>query len=253
MGFFDKKAICCVCNKEVGLNRYKIKTSDDWICPECFKIAGGAMNVDIAHVTGDELKRIVYDKKNCEKSDSLNTGKKMYQYCIDNGYGKGFTDKWGIKHFNVIADSLKNNENVLMAFIGIHNYISPTKHDGNYAFAITDNKILIAQQKVVGESLYSINLKNINDIAYKSGAIFGILTIDTFKEKFNVGLDSISANKVSMKVREVIDDILYNNSSNAAPVPSSSADELLKFKQLLDSGIITQEEFDFKKKQILGM
>lgn len=33
----------------------------------------------------------------------------------------------------------------------------------------------------------------------------------------------------------------------------SSADELKKFKDLLDSGIITQEEFDEKKKQLLGL
>lgn len=33
----------------------------------------------------------------------------------------------------------------------------------------------------------------------------------------------------------------------------SSADEILKFKQLLDAGIITQEEFDAKKKQLLGL
>ena len=33
----------------------------------------------------------------------------------------------------------------------------------------------------------------------------------------------------------------------------STADELKKFKELLDSGIITQEEFDAKKKQLLGL
>ena len=33
----------------------------------------------------------------------------------------------------------------------------------------------------------------------------------------------------------------------------SQADELKKFKELLDSGIITQEEFDAKKKQLLGL
>jgi hypothetical protein len=31
------------------------------------------------------------------------------------------------------------------------------------------------------------------------------------------------------------------------------ADELKKFKGLLDMGIITQEEFDAKKKQLLGL
>lgn len=33
----------------------------------------------------------------------------------------------------------------------------------------------------------------------------------------------------------------------------STADEILKFKQLLDMGAITQEEFDAKKKQLLGL
>lgn len=32
-----------------------------------------------------------------------------------------------------------------------------------------------------------------------------------------------------------------------------AADELKKFKELLDSGILTQEEFDAKKKQLLGL
>ena len=33
----------------------------------------------------------------------------------------------------------------------------------------------------------------------------------------------------------------------------SSLDELLTYKELVDSGVLTQEEFDAKKKQILGM
>ena len=36
-------------------------------------------------------------------------------------------------------------------------------------------------------------------------------------------------------------------------VPSSAADEIKKFKELLDSGIISQEEFEAKKKQLLGL
>ena len=36
-------------------------------------------------------------------------------------------------------------------------------------------------------------------------------------------------------------------------ISASNADELKKFKELLDSGVITQEEFDAKKKQLLGL
>lgn len=40
----------------------------------------------------------------------------------------------------------------------------------------------------------------------------------------------------------------------AAPVDvSTAADDLLKLKELLDAGILTQEEFDAKKKQLLGL
>lgn len=43
------------------------------------------------------------------------------------------------------------------------------------------------------------------------------------------------------------------NQKTVNPTPLSAADELKKFKELLDSGIITQEEFDAKKKQLLGL
>ena len=55
---------------------------------------------------------------------------------------------------------------------------------------------------------------------------------------------------------------LMNQPNEAVPAPSSpvisspafsAADEILKFKKLMDDGIITQEEFDAKKKQLLGM
>lgn len=43
------------------------------------------------------------------------------------------------------------------------------------------------------------------------------------------------------------------NESSRIPAGLSSADELKKFKELLDSGVITQEEFEVKKKQLLGL
>lgn len=43
------------------------------------------------------------------------------------------------------------------------------------------------------------------------------------------------------------------DSANVAAAPQSSADELKKYKELLESGAITQEEFEAKKKQLLGL
>lgn len=44
-----------------------------------------------------------------------------------------------------------------------------------------------------------------------------------------------------------------NTTTIRQELPQSNADEIRKYKQLLDDGVITQEEFDAKKKQLLGL
>ena len=44
-----------------------------------------------------------------------------------------------------------------------------------------------------------------------------------------------------------------NQSNNTTVSTVSPAEEIKKFKELLDMGVITQEEFDAKKKQLLGL
>lgn len=46
---------------------------------------------------------------------------------------------------------------------------------------------------------------------------------------------------------------LINQKSSDTSALISAADELKKFKDLFDIGVITQEEFDAKKKQLLGI
>ncbi|MCI7741234.1 MAG: SHOCT domain-containing protein [Clostridiales bacterium] len=51
-----------------------------------------------------------------------------------------------------------------------------------------------------------------------------------------------------------ISEMIQKRPTNTTVVQNvSNADELAKFKDLLDKGIITQEEFDAKKKQLLGL
>lgn len=71
----------------------------------------------------------------------------------------------------------------------------------------------------------------------------------TFEEGLNPEME-IVAEHIKKKVEET------KRQKNAPVVVTnqvSSADELKKFKELLDMGVITQEEFDAKKKQLLGL
>ena len=54
---------------------------------------------------------------------NLNAAKQMYQYCVDNHFGNGMNEKWGIKHFKLIEQALQSDEEVLMCFIGLQNYV----------------------------------------------------------------------------------------------------------------------------------
>jgi len=54
------------------------------------------------------------------------------------------------------------------------------------------------------------------------------------------------------KVRDYVENIISGRSTHMAQ-PATPADEIRKYKQLLDDGIITQEEFDIKKKELLGL
>ena len=56
------------------------------------------------------------------------------------------------------------------------------------------------------------------------------------------------------QIHRAINDLLIARQSKPAVTSGDSpSDELRKYKELLDSGIITQEEFDAKKKQLLGL
>lgn len=59
----------------------------------------------------------------------------------------------------------------------------------------------------------------------------------------------------SSSLTEITDDEqeASNNLESPSAPQTSAADEIKKFKELLDSGIITQAEFDAKKKQLLGL
>lgn len=64
-----------------------------------------------------------------------------------------------------------------------------------------------------------------------------------------IGNDNlVSVTGTAVKVKDAEQATVNANDSTV-----SGADEIIKYKNLLDSGIITQDEFDAKKKQLLGL
>ena len=116
--------------------------------------------------------------------------------------------------------------------------------------------ITVTNRRIYGR--YS--MKNKIDLPLDS---ISAVTYNSFSEAIVVttptGLISICQCVNREAVYETITQLLIerqnknNSGTSSAGVGMHSTDELKKYKELLDSGVITQEEFDAKKKQLLGL
>lgn len=175
----------------------------------------------------------------------FNNGSEMYEYIENNKLGYELTKGFAIKHCDLLLSKLQPDEEILVPFLGLHNYQNPTKHDKTFAFALTNKRFVLAQKRLIGEAYQSILLDNLNDITYNKGLLGGVLEVDTIKERFNVYAQKQFIGNIY--------DLLHTNLEKLKSTTntSSNLDEILKLKQLLDVGAITQEEFENKKAQLL--
>lgn len=173
------------------------------------------------------------------------------------------------KAFQLIADTLFEDEEVsfclsLITWHKITKMNTPTMMD-NGAIAITNKRLLISGR------LSGLLLKQSFCDTHSIASIQSVSVVSQAIRKFNIAtirIETLGDVDLQMSVpldksQQIVSELSYaiESSKNAANTTTttnvyqaqSAADEILKFKQLLDSGIITQEEFDAKKKQLLGL
>ncbi len=115
--------------------------------------------------------------------------------------------------------------------------------------------LVITDKRIHGKAAFGKNVNLPVDMISAVGTgIFKSFTVSTSSGMINFYLlDNLD------EINNAVTKLLLNRqqknetSTQSAPVSSSAADELKKYKELLDSGAITQEEFDTKKNQLLGL
>ncbi|MFF2793332.1 SHOCT domain-containing protein [Lysinibacillus xylanilyticus] len=114
---------------------------------------------------------------------------------------------------------------------------------------------------IAGWSLIGSTLGNAGSIAGSMGANIGkdksIATLFLKRENGDKVPLVIKCDKKDLERLSLLIVAEEEESAQAAVTPSPSSaiptDELIKLKELMDAGIVTQEEFDAKKKQLLGI
>lgn len=125
-------------------------------------------------------------------------------------------------------------------------------------FFSTRTNICVTNMRVYGKAFWGkrvdLPLDSISAVAIGFGHSI-IVSTSSGKIAFSE-IDNRS--EIYEEINKLLMERQHNSHAMKAPTINqeshqSNADEIKKYKELLDSGIITQEEFDAKKKQLLGL
>lgn len=115
-------------------------------------------------------------------------------------------------------------------------------------------ELTVTNRRVTGKASFgkSVDLP-LNQISAVGLGIFSRITVATSSGRIHFWFIKNRA-EVHSALTEVIGKVQVEAVYSQKNAPAASnADELKKYKELLDSGVISQEEFDAKKKQLLGL
>lgn len=260
MGFFSLKVKCAVCDKDVGLNRYQL-SNDVWICPTCLKKVGGIYQFNIIKSTSiEDLKEKVkqYDdkeKENMNKLSDFNVTKKVERFIsIDENKKQWFTSS-GITNINQIK--IYNFSDV-QSFELLED--GETVSKGGLGRAVAGGILFGGVGAVVGGVTG----------AKKTNSICSKLQIKITVKDINNPIVYINLINSPTRKDSIVYKTVYNNAQEIMSIlqlmtdenkdmqqekvsTGSTADELKKYKDLLDSGAITEEEYNKVKAKLLGI
>ena len=258
MGLFDKNVICSICEEESGLNRYRI-ADKKWICPGCFKKANfkkiGQMDKPVRKMTVEDVHAAIKTKEdNDNELESFDSTKKIGSFVeFDNNQKKwlvlssvlGKRNKSTVYNYTDIVDFelLEDGDSVVKGGLG-RALVGGALFGGTGAIVggVTGKR----KNKGICNSLkIKVTINDINNpVVYIT-----FLNTATKKDGFvykNIYKEAHECLSTLQLICDKQESAVENNS-----ISVSSADELLKYKSLLDTGAITQEEYDNKKKQLL--
>ena len=179
----------------------------------------------------------------------MRTAEEMVEYCEE----KGTAGEWGRilkKHFMPIEGILKKNEYVICCFAATQYVTVYGDEPREYVYALTDRRLLIGRKGRGCYKLYSTLYANLNNIEVGTKNVL----IDSIKAEESAEVEEEIAINIKRELEIILPIILKqkNAREQANRFTGSIADELIKFKQLRDEGVLTEAEFQKQKDLLLN-
>lgn len=271
MGIFDKPIVdCVVCERVIGAREKRWKTKDGFLCADCqkpFFFDGSRVFVNYSKA---EMKEHWKNRVNANTElqenrilfETLSPTKVVENLIfIDEEKEKWYFDlkTKGLIYINDDARFPKvfDFSEILDVYITVGDKIitstSSTKREKGIRKAILGGVIAGGAGAIVG-GMMAKQKTTTNTVITNETLVNVITTYTTDSDeplsfKFN---NDNSANNVYKSISKMIKNPLIEDSADEKPIETDYND-LRNLKKLLDEQIITEEEFNNKKKQLLGI
>jgi hypothetical protein len=116
---------------------------------------------------------------------------------------------------------------------------------------ITSKRLFHCSQLLFNKKVEQILFDDINNIESKGNLLASVLRVQSVTNIMEIDISNKEVTPVTKLIQELKEQGKTVSVPNVNAV--SQADELAKFKKLLDDGVLTAEEFEKKKIQILGL
>lgn len=263
------KKVCINCNQKMGALTGKVELLDGWVCTKCYELTGlstwNMKQLTMAKmISSENMRRMINGLKPLTEEDKLLVPIRE-------------KNKDKIANFvptSVIGNLIKFNDVTREFIIGQDDVADLFKYDnivdyellengsslskGNVGGALLGGALLGSTGAIIGATSKQENIKICDSLVIK-------LTLrDTYRKVvyLNFITQSIPISSQQYKITYTLAQNCMSllkiacdkvkSSERGSAESFSQADELRKFKQLLDDGIITEEEYQNKKKQLLG-
>ena len=252
MGLFEKKKPCSVCGGKVSALAM-FGTADGPLCTSCHEKCSPLATKTLNYRSAYEAKQHIADREtNLAKYKTFSPTDAVGDYLkIDRRTQSWCCPVLDAKNPDIFAFS------DLIDFEMVEDGVSVTK--GGLGSAIVGGALFGAAGAIVGGGLGKKQKNMVNKLSIvinlRNDLIPNIeiplIKAETKRGGFMHKNCSEIGNRIISLLSVIVDSQTVPTASVAPAI--SVADELMKYKQLLDVGAITQEEFDAKKMQLLAL
>ncbi len=243
-----KKETCCICNQNEGHK----KILDGMVCKGCISKCGAFLcTLNWKSIPSDRIKQAITANEMNQKRLNIFRATNSFEKYID------------IDENNRLWKSSAFMPNIVFSYDDIINYElledGESVTNGGLGSAVVGGAVFGGVGAIVGSNIGSKKTKKeISEYRIKivtNNICFPEIYINFLAGGIKIKSSSLLYKTYTCNAQRVLSllNIITSNSPNIQECPASAADEIKKYNDLLNDGIITQEEFDAKKKQLLNL